>query len=108
MGETPPPGTKRPYSENAPFERPEDGCPGAWVHSPFIVALCPYLRPRTAGHVRVDNLRLTPDLWWVIREAVAEYEYFEDLRISDEIHQENMAADKRASTQAALSKGHNY
>lgn len=38
-----------------PFEEPEDGCPGGWYRSQFVVSLLPYMRTRAEGGARNSN-----------------------------------------------------
>jgi len=54
-----------PVSPVAPWEPPEDGCPGAWYRTKYIDSIWPYVRRRTGDGGRVPNPRFDAADWQI-------------------------------------------
>lgn len=77
----------RPINPRQPPEDPDDGCPGGWYRSRFVLSIYPYLRRRTEHGDRVINMLLdrTEDellLQWV-QHVEDQQEAWESYRVQE-------------------------
>lgn len=81
-----------------------EGCPGGYIHSPYIQSLLPYFRDKAKDGQRIENLRLkmAQDNRLIV-EAVAEYEYWDNWQANAKesyIHDVHMAKMKHDAMSA--------
>lgn len=77
-----------------PGEDPEGGCPGGWIRCGFIESLTPYLRKRTEGGGRVQNMRTDRCDDRLVLDAVLYFEDCQESRVGygEQLRAKNMEA----------------